>query len=136
MPHDTSRRRALLLLAFLSTPSLAATELPDDLVGFWTTEDAEYEGDELKKGACIYLSKSGRGAMIGGWIGFRIETTFNSATNILSFDAYDGEQKGPSGTMVFDPIRRVLLEESKPQKPWQRRASTIPKSLRVQLGIS
>lgn len=133
-----SRRLALLYgMASLVSSARAGDHFPEFLVGVWTPDDAEFQGEQLIKGSAIYLSPSGRGAIIGGPppIGFRIESEFDPATNRLDLQAFDGNRKGPLITAKYDPLLQLLVREEAPLNPLKRRAKTLPQALLKKLGL-
>ncbi|PRC94741.1 hypothetical protein [Solimicrobium silvestre] len=66
--------------------------------------------------------------MLGGPppIGFKITGTYNKAKNVIEIIAYDGNEKGPLGTLVFDEKSNTLVENPSGNSPYHRRFNEIP----------
>ncbi|MEN9544870.1 MAG: hypothetical protein RLZZ598_1703 [Pseudomonadota bacterium] len=135
-----NKRRSLLITVcgLLTAQRVRASDkLPLEFVGMWASEESRISGDQLRSGSAIYLTASGRGAIVGGAprIAFRIEAKFIASTSRLEYVAFNGDKPGPSGGMDYDPGKRVLYSKDDPAVVLRRRATTVPGDIRKNLGL-
>lgn len=115
----------------------SADKLPPEFIGFWASDDSRTSGDQLLFGRAIYLTPTGRGAIVGGSprVAFRIEAVFNASTSRLEYVAFSGDKPGPRGGMDYDQAKRVLFSKEDPGVVLRRRAPTVPEEIRRNLGL-
>ena len=123
----------------LACATAAAAPIPPDLVGIWATEGSEFKGEALWKGQALYLDIDGVGASAGGdgsdVIGVRIVvTSYNSVTNLLSFDITEYGKVVGSGTLTYELGRKTLFSP-KDRAHYHRRSNGISAEIRKGLGL-
>jgi hypothetical protein len=118
-------------------PVCAAQPLPDSVVGIWAIDGSEFRGRLLMKGQALYFGRDGIGAIVGGPppIGFKVVARFDTQTNQIEFDGYEGEAKVLSGKLQFDPTRRVIFYPESPTKPLKRISPDFTSDDKCVLGI-
>lgn len=142
--YQLTRRSVLQVVVFgfaLAIASLcarAADVIPPYLVGVWASDRAVLRGPYLFEGSAMYLGADGVGASVGGPppIGMKIIATFDSKTNIVDFDAYEGSQRGPHGQVRYDPVNMVVSAEDGKTPPLRRRFDTFTDEMKRGLGLS
>jgi hypothetical protein len=85
----------------------------------------------------MYLGADGVGAFVGGPppIGFKILATFDPKTNTIEFDAYEGKQRGPHGSVVYDPKQSTVDAGAPGHLPMRRRFDTFTEEVKKGLGL-
>lgn len=135
--------RNLLVATILFCSTLcanAAIALPPNLIGTWVKPDSEFKGEALIKGAAIYLDSDGIGGFIGGngkdVIGVRtIVTAYDPNTNTLNYDLTENGKIVFSGTMVYDPAKKILFSPKDSKETYERRLDVVPATVRKSLGL-
>jgi hypothetical protein len=132
-----TRISLVVALAIYASGALAADKIPPELVGVWATDSAVLKGQLLFEGQAMYLGPDGVGAIVGGPppIGFKIIATFNAQTNTIEFDAYEGKQRGPHGSVIFDAKSRTIDFGAPKHDQLRRRFDTFPDETKRALGI-
>ena len=134
-----NRTRSAIGIAFATFACVvqAADQIPADLVGVWATDGAVLKGQLLFEGEAMYLGADGVGAIVGGPppIGFKIVATFNSQTNELGLDAYEGTKRGPHSSFIFDPKSRTIDLGAPKHDLLHRRFDTFPNETKSALGL-
>jgi hypothetical protein len=131
-------RITILATLILTENSVFADDkIPAQLVGVWATDGAVLKGRLLYEGSAFYLGADGVGAAVGGPppIGVKIIATFNKETNVIEFDAYEGQQKGPHGTLLFDEKSKTLDSNPSKNNPYHRRFNDFSDETKKALGI-
>jgi len=105
-------RRWLLIsiLAAWAIHAEAADSLPTDLVGEWATEKSEFSRGALSKGAAIYLTAQGVGALIGAPppIGALGPATYDAKTRMLTLRLTEHGQVMATCGFIYDPKLKIL----------------------------
>lgn len=99
-----------IALAVFVSAAASADEIPPELIGVWATDGAVFKGQLLFEGQAIYLGADGIGAIVGGPppVGLKIIATFNAQKSTVEFDTYDGQQRGPHGSFIFDQKSKTI----------------------------
>lgn len=126
-----------LSLAVVTGVAFAASEIPPELVGVWTTDGAVLKGQLLFEGQAMYLGADGVGAIVGGPppIGFKIVATYNPQKNTLEFDAYEGKQRGPHWSVTYDPKSNTIDFGAPKHDLYHRKFDTFPDETKRALGL-
>lgn len=134
---SSTRVSLSLALVICTRAALAADPIPPELVGVWATEGAVLKGQLLVEGQAMYLGADGVGAIVGGPppIGFKIVATFNTQKNTIEFDAYVGKQRGPHGSVTFDPKSKTIDSGAPKHDKLHRRFDTFPDETKRALGV-
>jgi hypothetical protein len=127
----------LITLLLVSASACAADVIPPQLVGVWATEQSLLKGPYLLEGQAMYLDADGIGAMVGGPppIGFKIVATFDPSTNTIEFDAYEGKQRGPHGSLRYDPRQNTVDSGAPEHRPMSRRFDRVTEEVKRGLGL-
>jgi hypothetical protein len=127
----------LFALLLVSASAWGADGIPPRLVGVWATEPSVLKGPYLLEGQALYLGADGVGAIVGGRppIGFKIVATFDPSTNTIEFDAYEGKQRGPHGSLRYDPKQNTVDSGAPEHRPMSRRFDALTGEVKKGLGL-
>jgi len=127
----------LVALLLVSASACGADVIPPHLVGVWATEKSVLKGPYLFEGQAMYLGSDGVGAFVGGPppIGFKIIATFDPRTNMIEFDAYEGKQRGPHGSITYDPNQNTVDSGAPEHRPMSRRFDSFTEEVKKGLGL-
>ena len=125
--------RRWLLISFLAAWAIhaaGADTLPTDLVGEWAAESSEFSRGALSKGAALYLTAQGVGALIGAPppIGSLASATYDAKTRLLTLRLTEHGQVMATCGFIYDPKLKIL----KGQGPecdtsvYKRRRADVP----------
>ncbi|WP_342617091.1 hypothetical protein [Rhodoferax sp. GW822-FHT02A01] len=131
-------RTALRVALFTcASAAFAVDQIPPELVGVWAVDGAVLNGQLLFEGQAMYLGADGVGAIVGGPppIGVKIIATFDAQKNTLEFDAYEGKQRGPHGSVTFDPKSKTIDSGAPKHDELHRRFDTFPDETKRALGL-
>ena len=139
-PDAPSMKTLLLAAALLSARFATAGPLPDELVGIWAPENAEFRGDMLLKGQAVYLDSDGVGGVIAGFgrsvIGARlVVTSFDPARRALAFQITERGKVAGTGRFVYDRTRRVLVSDDDKKTYTLRKPGSLAAGTRQALGL-
>ena len=135
--------RYLLFVAILSMTSagaIAATTIPPELVGIWTTDGADLRGEAIRKGSAIYLDVDGIGGLAGGdgsdVLGVRfVVTSYNATTHELNIDLTESGKVIGSQVLIYDPQAQVIFYPKDAKTHYHRRAKAMSAQIRKGLGL-
>ena len=124
-------------LTIFASATLAADQIPPDLVGVWATDGSVLKGQLLFEGRAMYLGADGVGAIVGGPppIGFKIVATFDAQNNELELDAYEGAKRGPHSSFTFDPKSRTFDLGAPKHALLHRKFDAFPDETKNALGL-
>jgi hypothetical protein len=126
-----------IALFFAFASASAAELIPPHLVGVWATEQSVLQGPYLFEGQAMYLGADGIGVFVGGppAIGFKIVATFDPKTNTIEFDVYEGKQRGPHGSISYDPKQNTVDSGAPQHRPMSRRFNSFTEEMKKGLGL-
>ena len=106
----TRCRFLISILAAWAIQANAADSLPTELVGEWATEQSEFSRSALSKGAAIYLTAQGVGALIGAPppIGALGPATYDPKTRTLTLRLTERGQVMATCGFIYDSKLRTL----------------------------
>lgn len=131
---------ATALLALATCAAHAATPLPPELVGVWAKVGAEFAGDALMKGSAVYLDSDGIGAGVSGdgsnVIGAQLNvTSYDANTHILNFDVVENGKVVKSGSLTYNPSKKLLVSAKDDKEVYDRWFKSISSETRKSLGM-
>ena len=127
----------LIAMLLVSASACGADLIPPHLVGVWATENSVLKGPYLYEGQALYLGSDGVGAFVGGPppIGVKIIATFDPSTNTIEFDIYEGKQRGPHGSIKYDPTQNTVDSGAPKDGPMSRRFDNFTEVVKKGLGL-
>src|SRR5262245_40053364 len=109
---DSMKTRVLLvsIIAVWAAQAAAADNIPPELVGEWATEKSEFSGGALSKGAAMYLTRQGVGALIGAPppIGVKGPATYDAKTQVLTVRLTEQELVRATCRFIYDQSVKTL----------------------------
>jgi hypothetical protein len=105
-----TRLLLVTIIAAWAAYANAADNIPADLVGEWATERSEFSRGALSKGAAMYLTAQGVGALIGAPppIGAQGPATYDAKTRMLTLRLTEQEQVRATCRFIYDPNVKTL----------------------------
>jgi len=127
-------------IAFSLIGAQAATPVPRDIAGVWTTQDSEFNGQALVKGRALYLDTDGIGASVVGngseVLGVKlVVTAYNKDTNTLSMEMTESRNVIVHTGMIYDPVKKLLSSKMDPTQKFERRFEEVSAQERSSLGL-
>lgn len=127
-------------IAFSLIGAQAATPVPSDIAGIWTTKDSEFNGQALVKGRALYLDTDGIGASVVGngseVLGVKlVVTAYNKDTNTLSMEMTESRNVIVHTGMIYDPVKKLLSSKMDPTQKFERRFEEVSAQVRSSLGL-
>jgi hypothetical protein len=124
----------------MSTVARAATPIPSELVGIWTTHGAELKGEAIWNGSAVYLDADGVGGLVGGdgreVLGVRfVVTSYDAGTRRLNIDLTESGKVIASEVLVYDPAEQVIFLAKDAKTRYYRHAKTVSAEIRKSLGL-
>lgn len=119
----------------------AATPLPVELTGIWTSSGSEMKGQVVLTGNAIYLDSDGIGAMVGGngsdVLGVRIVvSTYDSATHTIKIDVTEkGKVVMAGATLNYDPLEKTITSPLDHNRIYHREFLEVSDMTRKSLGL-
>jgi hypothetical protein len=127
------------LLLFLAAAQ-ADTQIPDKLVGVWTTDGSVLKGEALVSGQALYIDIDGTGAMVSKGP----KGTLQSRIAISAYDAntqhievnFTGEDtsSGPI-TLNYEPTEGLITTPEADSSIYHRRKEVVSPDIRKALGL-
>jgi len=125
--------RRCLLIGILAASAIradAADSLPTDLVGEWVTEKTEFTQDVLSRGAALYLTVRGVGALLGAPppVGAMGPATYDARTRTLTLRLIERGQDKAICDFIYDPRAKTLRAEAPEcgREIFKRRRDYVP----------
>ena len=127
------------LLLFFAVAQ-ADTQIPDKLVGVWTTDGSVLKGEQLVSGQALYIDIDGSGAMVS-------KGPQGSATSRIAISAYDANTQhievditgGDSGsgkiTLNYEPAEAAITTPEADSSIYHRRKEVVSPGIRKALGL-
>jgi hypothetical protein len=127
------------LLLFL-TAVLADTQIPDKLVGVWTTDGSVLKGEELVSGQVLYIDVDGTGAMVNkGPKGssrsrFAI-SSYDASSQHIDVDMKGGDASSGRITLNYEPTEAAITTSEVDGSVYHRRKEVVSPDVRKALGL-
>jgi hypothetical protein len=126
------------LLLFL-TAAQADTQIPDKLVGVWTTEGSVLKGEELVSGQALYIDMDAAGAMVTkgpkGTVRTRIAiTSYDASTQHIEVDITEDNGAGHT-TLNYEPAEAAITTPEVENNVYHRRKELVSPDMRRLLGL-
>jgi hypothetical protein len=106
------RTRLLLvsIIAAWAAYANAVDNIPADLAGEWATEKSEFSRGALSKGAAMYLTAQGVGALIGAPppVGAQGPAMYAAKTRMLTLRLTEQGQVRATCRFIYDPYVKTL----------------------------
>ena len=126
-----------VLLLFLTTAQ-ADTQIPDKLVGVWTTDGSVLKGEELVSGQALYIDVDGMGAMLSkgpkGLTRSRFAiTAYDASTEHIEVNITD-DGPGPI-TLNYEPAEAAITTPEAESSIYHRHMEVVSPDIRRMLGL-
>lgn len=126
----------LLLCAAASGDS----QIPEKLLGVWTTDGSTLRGETLTSGRAIYLDIDGVGDMLSidgtDTTNTRIVvTSYSEKDHRLEVDLTDNGQVQSHLTLNFDESQAAIVPADRPELLYHRRKLQMSPTIRQALGL-
>jgi hypothetical protein len=127
------------LLLFL-TAAQADTQIPDKLVGVWTTDGSVLKGEQLVAGQALYIDTDGSGAMVSkgpkGTIRSRIAiSAYDANTQHIEVDITGGDNGSGHITLNYEPAEAAITTPEAESSIYHRRMEVVSPDVRKSLGL-
>jgi hypothetical protein len=128
-----------LLLLFLAGAQ-ADTQIPDKLVGVWTTDGSVLKGEELVSGQALYIDIDGAGAMVSkgpkGSVRTRIAiSAYDANTQHIEVNITDGDAGSGRITLNYEPAEAAITTPEAESSIYHRRKQVVSPDIRKALGL-
>ena len=127
------------LLLFL-TAAQADTQIPDKLVGVWTTDGTVLKGEQLVSGQALYIDIDGSGAMLSkgpkGTVRSRIAISeYDANTQHIEVDITGGDNGTGHITLNYEPVEAAITTPEADSSIYHRRMEVVSPEVRKSLGL-
>ena len=124
----------------LCAGALADPQIPDKLVGIWTTDGSTLQGEKLIAGRALYLDVDGVGAIvsINGTVSTStrmVVTGYTENDHHLEMDATDQGQVQRHLTLNYDEATSAMESEDATGPIYHRRKLQMSPAIRQSLGL-
>jgi hypothetical protein len=128
-----------LLLLFLAAAQ-ADTQIPDKLVGVWTTDGSVLKGEELVSGQALYIDIDGTGAMVSkgpkGTVRSRIAiSAYDANTQHIEVNITEGDSGSGRITLNYEPAEAAITTPEAESSIYHRRKQVVSPDIRQALGL-
>jgi hypothetical protein len=130
----------LLAVLLLCTSALADPQVPEKLLGVWTTDDSILKGEILTSGRAIYIDIDGVGDMLS--INGKekantriVVTTYSEKDHRLEVDLTDQGQVQGHLTLNYDETQTAIVAADDPESLYRRRKLQMSPGTRQALGL-
>jgi hypothetical protein len=129
---------SLMVLAFCGLV-YADPQIPDKLVGVWTTDGSALQGEELISGKALYIDVDGVGAMVsrGGTGSSRsriVVTSYNASSQHIEVDVTAGGTVQHI-TLNYESAEAVITTPEEQDALYHRRREVVSPDIRKKLGL-
>jgi hypothetical protein len=129
-----------LAALLLCTGALADPQVPEKLLGVWTTDDSILKGEILTSGSAIYIDIDGVGDMlkINGKEKTNtriVVTTYSERDHRLEVDLTDQGQVQGHLTLNYDETQTAIVAADDPESLYRRRKLQMSPGTRQALGL-
>jgi hypothetical protein len=127
------------LLLFL-TAAQADTQIPEKLVGVWTTDGTVLKGEQLVSGEVLYIDIDGSGAMLGkgpkGTVRSLIAiSAYDANTQHIEVDITGGDSGSGHITLNYEPAEAAITTPEAESSIYHRRMQVVSPDVRKSLGL-
>jgi hypothetical protein len=124
----------------LCANALADPQVPEKLLGVWSTDDSILKGEILASGRAIYIDTDGVGDMvtINGKEKTNtriVVTTYSEKDHRLEVDLTDQGQVKGHLTLNYDETQTAIVAADDPQSLYRRRKLQMSPATRQALGL-
>jgi hypothetical protein len=136
----TSMQHRLVLVGLLfCTGALAEPQIPEKLLGIWTTDGSTLQGERLISGNALYIDVDGVGAMVsvdGSDVrnSRLVETGYTASDHRLEVDLSGNGARGHL-TLNYDELQNVIVPADDPGALYHRRKLQMSPNIRQALGL-
>jgi hypothetical protein len=130
----------LVLLGFMfCTGALADPQIPEKLLGIWTTDGSTLQGEKLTSGKALYIDVDGVGAMVsvnGSDVSNTrlVETGYTESDHRLEVDLSGNGAKSHL-TLNYEESQNVIVPADDPGALYHRRKLQMSPVIRQALGL-
>lgn len=133
------KRLLFSLLLFLGTAQ-ADTQIPDKLVGVWTTDGSVLKGEELVSGQALYIDIDGAGAMVSkgpkGSVHTRIAiSAYDANTQHIEVNITEADSGSGRITLNYEPAEAAITTSESDSSIYHRRKQVVSPDIRKALGL-
>lgn len=134
------KRLLLPALLLVLTAAVADTQIPDKLVGVWTTDGSVLKGEELGSGQALYIDVDGTGAMVSKGPRSTSTSRFAIASYEASSQHIEVEMTGGDGspgriTLNYEPAEAAITTSEADGSIYHRRKEVVSPVIRKALGL-
>ncbi len=128
-----------LMIIALCVPAHADPQIPDKLVGVWTTDGSVLRGEELISGKALYIDVDGVGAMVsrGGKDASQsriVVTSYNANSQHIEVDVTAGGAVQHI-TLNYESAEAVITTPEDQDALYHRRREVVSPDIRKKLGL-
>jgi hypothetical protein len=134
-------KRLLFFALFLFLGAAQAdTQLPDKLVGVWTTDGSVLKGEELVSGDALYIDVDGAGAMVSkgpkGTVRSRIAiSAYDASTQHIEVNITEADAASNRITLNYEPAEAAITTPEAQSSIYHRRKEVVSPDIRQALGL-
>jgi hypothetical protein len=134
------RRLLFLALVMFLSAVQADTQIPDKLVGVWTTDGSVLNGEQLVSGQALYIDIDGSGAMLSkgpkGSTRSRIAiSAYDASTQHIEVDITGGDAASGRITLNYEPTEAAITTPDADSSIYHRRKEVVSPDIRKALGL-
>jgi hypothetical protein len=127
-------------LALLLAVARADTQIPDKLVGVWTTDGSVLKGEELVSGQALYIDVDGTGAMVSkgpkGTLRSRIAiSAYDANTQHIEVEITAADSGTGQITLNYEPVEAAITTSEAESSIYHRRMEVVSPDIRKSLGL-
>jgi hypothetical protein len=120
--------------------ALAEPQVPEKLLGIWTTDDSTLKGETLVSGRAIYVDIDGVGAMVlkrgsDTSVTRMMVTDYAESTHQLEVDMTERGEVTGHLTLNYDESQMALVPADNAANLYHRRALQMSPAIRQALGL-
>lgn len=134
------RRLLFSVLLLFLTAAQADTQVPDKLVGVWTTDGSVLRGEELVSGQALYIDMDGAGAMLAkgpkGSARSRIAiSSYDANSQHIEVDITAGDGAPGHITLNYEPVEAAITTPEAESSVYHRHKEVVSPDIRKALGL-
>lgn len=130
----------LSALVLLLTAAHADTQVPDKLVGIWTTDGSVLKGETLVSGQALYIDIDGSGAMLnkgarGTQRSLIAISSYDASTQHIDVAITAGDNASGRITLNYEPVEALITTSEADGNIYHRRRELVSPDIRRSLGL-